>query len=41
VAPFGPGVDDIGLDAETAGDVADAEFLVALGCLVNVVVLVG
>ena len=41
VAPFGPGVDDVGLDAEMVGDLGDAELLVALGCVVDVVVLVG
>jgi len=41
VAPFGPRVDDVGLDAETAGDLGDAEFLVMPGCPVRVVVLVG
>ena len=36
-----PCVDDVGLDAEPAGDIGDAEFLLAAGCRVGVAVLVG
>ena len=39
--PFCPGVDDVGLDAEPAGGIGDAELLFAAGCRVGVAVLVG
>ena len=41
MAPFCPCVDDVGLDAEAAGDIGDAELLFAAGRRVGVAVLVG
>jgi hypothetical protein len=38
---LGPCVDDVGLDAEAAGDIGDAQFLLAAGRRVGVAVLVG
>ena len=41
VAPFSPCVDDVGLDAEAAGDVGDAQLVLAAGRRVGVGMLVG